>query len=178
MAQVWRGSGSARARRGDRLAEAPLLQHAHNLRALGGARLCSSLARGATRRSSTATRAPRGRGCARVVPATRRAAGTSPPLRLRILRPPRLTSRRSCAFVDGPSRGSPSGAPPPPAGRSHARTRPSCSSSAESGSVAALASLRVWVDFISIPQRNRSEQRLSIASLPTFASLFRCANQI
>ena len=34
------------------------------------------------------------------------------------------------------------------------------------------ASLRVWVDFISIPQRNRSEQRLSIASLPTFASLF------
>ena len=28
-----------------------------------------------------------------------------------------------------------------------------------------LASLRVWVDFISIPQRNRSEQRLSIASL-------------
>ena len=35
-----------------------------------------------------------------------------------------------------------------------------------------LASLRVWVDFISIPQRNRSEQRLSIASLPTFASLF------
>ena len=41
-----------------------------------------------------------------------------------------------------------------------------------------LASLRVWVDFISIPQRNRSEQRLSIASLPTFASLFRCANQI
>ena len=41
-----------------------------------------------------------------------------------------------------------------------------------------LASLRVWVDFISIPQRNRSEQRLSIASLPTFASLFRCANQL
>ena len=41
-----------------------------------------------------------------------------------------------------------------------------------------LASLRVWFDFISIPQRNRSEQRLSIASLPTFASLFRCANQL
>mmetsp|Transcript_4705 Transcript_4705/g.13951 ORF Transcript_4705/g.13951 Transcript_4705/m.13951 type:complete len:497 (+) Transcript_4705:177-1667(+) len=33
-----------------------------------------------------------------------------------------------------------------------------------------LANIRVWVDFCSIPQENRSEQRLAIASLPTFAS--------
>jgi len=33
-----------------------------------------------------------------------------------------------------------------------------------------LGRVRVWVDVISIPQRNRSEQRLAIASLPTFAS--------
>ena len=30
--------------------------------------------------------------------------------------------------------------------------------------------LRVWVDIVSIPQRNRSSQRLAIASLATFAS--------
>lgn len=36
-----------------------------------------------------------------------------------------------------------------------------------------LASVRVWCDVVSIPQKNRSEQRLAIASLPTFAS---CSN--
>ena len=29
---------------------------------------------------------------------------------------------------------------------------------------------RVWVDYCSIPQENQSEQRLAIASLPTFSS--------
>ena len=33
-----------------------------------------------------------------------------------------------------------------------------------------LEKIRVWVDYVSIPQRNRSEQKLAIASLPTFAS--------
>ena len=33
-----------------------------------------------------------------------------------------------------------------------------------------IENIRVWVDYISIPQRNRSEQKLAIASLPTFAS--------
>ncbi len=33
-----------------------------------------------------------------------------------------------------------------------------------------LEKVRVWVDYISIPQRNRSVQKLAIASLPTFAS--------
>ena len=33
-----------------------------------------------------------------------------------------------------------------------------------------LSKLRVWVDIVSIPQVNRSSQRLAVASLPTFAS--------
>ena len=33
-----------------------------------------------------------------------------------------------------------------------------------------LEKIRVWVDYVSIPQKNRSEQKLAIASLPTFAS--------
>jgi len=33
-----------------------------------------------------------------------------------------------------------------------------------------LSCVRVWVDYASIPQKNRAEQRLAIASLPTFAS--------
>ena len=35
---------------------------------------------------------------------------------------------------------------------------------------APIEKIRVWVDYISIPQKNRSEQKLAIASLPTFAS--------
>ena len=31
-----------------------------------------------------------------------------------------------------------------------------------------LEKIRVWVDYISIPQKNRSEQKLAIASLPTY----------
>ena len=33
-----------------------------------------------------------------------------------------------------------------------------------------LEKIRVWVDYVSIPQKNRSVQKLAIASLPTFAS--------
>ena len=34
-----------------------------------------------------------------------------------------------------------------------------------------LEKIRVWVDYVSIPQQNHSVQKLAIASLPTFASV-------
>ena len=34
-----------------------------------------------------------------------------------------------------------------------------------------LEKIRVWVDYVSIPQKNLRERALAIASLPTFASV-------
>ena len=34
-----------------------------------------------------------------------------------------------------------------------------------------LEKIRVWVDYVSIPQKNHRERALAIASLPTFASV-------